>query len=194
MSDEVDDLMAWADRMPVPEQPIPWYLDVDGVLNLAQATAFDWPEYRQGHVVDDNEWAFLFSWSTGLVEIINRLVQRGIVTVRWLTSWDHRAPAKVAPLLGLKVGSVVAAEESFDDAAWWKLKIIREALTAGEFFIWTDDEIWDHTRASQENEFVTPERAIVICPSESAGLTPTHIAQILAALERVSTTAGSTEG
>lgn len=186
----VDDLKRRIRALSVTDVPVlPWFLDVDGVLNVIgprPAGANDWPRYLRGPVGNGEGLVWPFVWSPDLVECINLLSAGGHVSIRWLTTWEYDAPRYVAPALGLRVGAWVAASDDMPYLrTWWKLRAIRDHLhdEPGPF-IWTDDEIFDNHEARQVVDMELAERALVLQPSAKKGLTPGMISLIIDFIER----------
>lgn len=182
------DLMRRIEGMSVTHVPVTWFLDVDGVLNVIgkrPAGPADWLRFERGPVMNSDGRAWPFTWSPDLMACINLLVERKIVVVRWLTTWEWDAPRYVAPALGLDVGQWVGGAD--DDpwaSTWWKLRAV-ETFMDDELgpFIWTDDDINGDLKARQFVDFLPIERGLAIAPESSRGLTPAHMEQIITLLE-----------
>jgi hypothetical protein len=155
--------------------PVPWFLDVDGVLNLETGTAgiSDWPTYQSAVVETSTGESVRLAWAPDLVDCLNLLVSLGQVEIRWLTSWRLDAPLIAATALGLRVGHRVLCPGS-DDNGWWKLPAVQETV-ADEFLIWTDDHLSD--------EAVGLGRALLVSPHPAHGLTPGDLDRIIEAIE-----------
>ncbi len=169
----------------MPPVPVPWFLDVDGVLNLGHARSDRWPDYASGHVQSRTpRTVTFFTWPPLLVQVINVMAARGLVRIRWLTSWEFEAPGLVAPMMGLQVGSWVAGENREDEGFAWKLRVVQEHMADDDgFFIWTDDDIDRDRPARQMTDFLPDVRALVMCPDAQHGLTPADMHRILSAIE-----------
>lgn len=129
-----------------PGRSIPWFLDVDGVLNLEAGAGGldDWPAYRSETVGTTRGEQVTITWAPALVDCLNLLTSLGHVDVRWLTSWGIDAPVVLAPALGLHVGRHVLHPGPDDgDSRWWKLLAVRSSTPAEPFFVWTDDHLAD---------------------------------------------------
>lgn len=186
MSSIVDaDILQAVEDCPVPESPAPWFLDVDGVLNAITKTApkDSWDSYQAiGVEAGGRTWPILYS--PGLVAVINRMVERSLVEVRWLTTWEAHAPARLAPAIGLQVGDVLAGErrpQKFSDYSWWKLPLLAAQMEthAGPLAIWTDDDLdmYAPSAASYINHL--EDRLLAISPQIDVGLTPGDLLLIL---------------
>jgi hypothetical protein len=178
--------------LPSPGIPVTWFLDIDGVVNIiGPRPRGGWPRYANTVIPQGvNGLAWPVCYAPGLVELLNVLHQRKIVSFRWLTTWEYDGPKIFAPAVGLDLGSWVAAEDIGSSATWWKLDAIVDHLAGDDsgLFIWTDDDIKHFMQARQIVDMLDPQRALVICPDERKGLTPENFTAILTAIEEVAWT------
>ena len=164
---------------------VPWFLDVDGVLNIETGVPHGpqaWPSYRRVMVATSRDPAVPFTWSPDLIDCLNLLITRGQVQVHWLTSWDSDAPLCAAPAIGLMAGQIGARETSAGltgHEGWWKLQVVRSCQ--GGPVIWTDDYI---DEASQAEPASWPLDATVfsVSPDSAIGLLPGHLDLIITAI------------
>jgi HAD domain in Swiss Army Knife RNA repair proteins len=181
-----------------------WLLDIDGVLNAVahEPDRSVWPDWQHGSAEADGvSWPIRFSPS--VARTIRRLHERGLVEVRWLTTWRSDANRQLRLLLDLPAFEVVPdatpadswsaatplahdAETTSHGAAtaayrpvegeWWKFAAVRDAVDRleGRPLIWTDDELEDQPDAvAWVAEAVRD--PLVIAPAPQVGLTPRHL-------------------
>jgi hypothetical protein len=186
----------YARVLALPRGPrVPWFLDVDGVLNIdgPAPPLNDWPSYRHGLVSTSRETAVPFVWAPDVIDCINLLVRRGQVQVRWLTSWQLDAPLCAAPMIGLNAGRLVADPDDVDDARWWKLRVVQRFAEAGDFGVWTDDYL-DEALGTAAVQRMTGGKVLAVCPDGRRGLTPQHLHRIVDAIAALRITAGLPAG
>jgi hypothetical protein len=183
--DVVDDLAARILRMPTgPDVPVTWFLDIDGVLNVigrAPHSPQDWPRFIRKAVHNSDWMAWPFCYSPDLMDLINLLVFRRLIQVRWLTTWEHDAYKAVAPQLGLHVGHILGGiDHGRAEAGWWKLRVVQQFREGKQGpFVWTEDEIKEHLQARvMVNSLPSLSGRVVAC-DETRGLTPAQFARIL---------------
>lgn len=172
--------------------PVPWFLDVDGVLNVIgpkPGGEDTWSDYERGPVPNSEGYIFPFVWAPELVQCLNFLVERKLVVIRWLTTWEYDAPTHVSPALGLRVGSWVAATDQAPYLLdWWKFAAIKDFMAdEGGFFIWSDDDIFRDLPTRQFVDFLDPQAGLVLQPNGRRGLCPSHLEQVVDVLERLRT-------
>ncbi len=187
---DVDALEARVEALPTTAAAVvAWFMDIDGVLNvIGKAPRGGWGRYDYAHVMAFDGLAWPICYSTTLVRLLNRLHEKRIVSFRWLTTWEHDAPTKFAPAVGLDLGNWIAGEDLGQSGTWWKLDIMVENLQdATSLVIWTDDDIKHFHHARRVVDFLHPEQALVICPDERKGLTPEDFDLILSAIENAIT-------
>jgi hypothetical protein len=171
--------------------PVPWFLDIDGVINVIGNRPRDgWPRYANTMIAQGvNGLAWPVCYAPGLVELLNLLAQRQVVSFRWLTTWEHDGPKRFAPAVGLTLGRWVAAENLGTSPGWWKLDAIVEHVNdSDELFIWTDDDLNDSRVVGYGERHVIdmlPARVVTISPDPRRGLTPEQFEMILMAIEEV---------
>lgn len=171
--------------------PVTWFLDIDGVINIiGTRPRGGWPRYANTYIpqgVDGLAWPVCYA--PALIDLLNLLAQRRIVSFRWLTTWEHDAPKVFAPAVGLTIGRWVAAEDDGSRPGWWKLNaIIDHVGEDSDMFIWTDDDMRDPRvvkLAERQVIDMLPHRAMTICPDARRGLTPEQFDVILTAIEEV---------
>lgn len=192
---DVDGLRRRIEALPSVGAPVTWFLDIDGVVNvIGNRPSTGWPRYANTVIPQGiNGLAWPICYSPALIDLLNLLHQRKIVSFRWLTTWEYDAPRIFAPAVGLDVGEWVAAEDHGTSMGWWKLDAIVDHLSEsdGELFIWTDDDIRDDRVVSRRDQAVVdmfPSNALVLCPNERKGLTPEHFETIVLAIEEVAWT------
>lgn len=182
----LDDLEARVNALPTTATAVvDWFVDIDGVLNVLGDPKGGWDAYARANIAGIFDIPWPLCWSPRLVRMMNVLAAKKAVNFRWLTTWEHDAPARFAPAVGLEVGAWVAGEDLGDSPVWWKLDVIVEHLRdATDLMIWTDDDIADFLHARRVVDFLHPDQAVVICPDRSKGLTPSDFALILGAIEK----------
>lgn len=165
------------------------YNDVDGVYIAQTDHRFD-PPPREA-----SGWAGVWHpfeiggafpgwWSQEMVDRMNRMAENDLISPRWLTSWEVRAPERIAPALSLAGGSawpVLTGIEYGGPSSWvwWKLAALMADLeaTSPEGFIWLDDDI---TAEQGAMEFLKSLEVphLVIVPSARVGVTRAHVEEI----------------
>ena len=182
-------------------KPVTWLLDVDGVLN-AVARKPDlsvWPA---------SAWVRLQAQAGGrtypilaarpVLDFVTEVAASDTVEVRWHTTWRHDAVASLAPALGLpelvvehapefdsRAGSASGYAGTYSGPAWWKLPAARRVIAGGGALVWTDDDLARvSVRREVDEEPVPVERALLIAPRTELGLTPAHLREIAAFVER----------
>lgn len=165
---------------------VTWLMDIDGVLNvIGSKPKAGWPQYDHSAVVAFDGLGWPITFAPTLFTLLNELHQSNLVSFRWLTTWEHDAPTRFAPAVGLDLGPWVAGEDDGQSPTWWKLDVFADTLRdADHLVIWTDDDIKDSLHAQQVVDFLHPEQALVISPDEREGLTPQEFDRILTAIER----------
>lgn len=194
MLTDVDAMKRRIRALPAMGMPITWFLDVDGVINIiGNRPRGGWPRYANTIIPQGvNGLAWPICYAPALVELLNLLAQRRVVSFRWLTTWEHDAPRVFAPAVGLTLGRWVAAEDTGTSRGWWKLDAIIDHIGEdSDFFIWTDDHMHDSRVVKLAERHVIdmlPERAMAICPDSRRGLRPEEFDVILTAIEEVAWT------
>ena len=95
-------------------QPIPLFLDIDGVLVVyrheesEQARLTKVPVNRQGPA--DHIYPSAVNIDPMVIADLNAMVGEGIVELVWLSSWDHGANRVLAPAVGLTGAPYAVAE------------------------------------------------------------------------------------
>lgn len=185
MPEPVDVDVLHARILALPQGPrVPWFLDVDGVLNLEggiPTRSGAWPTYRRRLVQTHRQLAVPFTWSPEFVDCLNLLVQREQVEVRWLTSWGLDAPLCAAPIIGLRAGRRIAEVNQPAEPPWWKLTVIQQFAEHSDFCVWTDDYI-DEAVGTSAVTVLTGGRVLAVCPDATLGLTPQHLQLIIDAI------------
>jgi len=162
-------------------------VDVDGVINAMPDGAGDldhWPSdswNRDFVYMPVFAEALLITWSTAVIDGLRLIEQIPGVEMVWCTTWKHRAPKLLAPIIGLgaqweyKDGLITHAPRWFD---WWKATRALEALGEAERVVWIDDDIaaWTNTLTSlgrdDEWDWTLDERICCISPQTRHGLNP----------------------
>lgn len=147
------------------------YLDVDGVINTVGNRRPQWGWEDEATEVQVNGFSILYS--PEMVAALNDLADMPHVRMHWLTTWEYDAPNDLCPIVGLKgqVWPVLRNAPQYEPTptAWWKHRIIREHLPAGQRALWIDDDIAFDRAAGEwldQNPNVTP-----VCPRTELGIT-----------------------
>lgn len=151
-----------------------WLLDVDGVLNAVRP-GWDAPP-RSGTAYSGGR-PFRIRWAPALVSRIRELHSRGLVEIRWCSTWCSDAD-QIERLLGLpRLDRAWHHELSAQAAAVAKLNAAREVLDQGRRLIWTDDEAIPASGPLRD-ELTATGRALLIAPIPSRGLQPEDLDSI----------------
>ncbi len=148
-----------------------WLLDVDGVLNATRPGWGGAPVRR--YVSDSRGEAWPIRWAPPLLRRIRALIDGGLVTVVWSTTWCGY-PAGLGHAFGLP-----ALPSAFEPAAGryvgqLKCDAARAVLAAGNRLIWTDDmEV--PAFGPLHDEMTKGGRGLLIRPSGRRGLQPEHM-------------------
>lgn len=160
-----------------PTTPI-WLLDVDGVLNAVtlDVDRSAWPDWTTGTAQTSGR-SYRITFSPDVMAGIRDLHDRGLVEIRWLTTWSRDANADLRRLLGLPEFPVVGSPGG--SAVWWKLPLAQEVAREGRPLIWTDDELgYSPDALDWLNGLDQP--ALAIAPEPTVGLRREHLDRILA--------------
>lgn len=184
------DLAARVNALPTPARAgVDWFIDIDGVLNVIgrHSPQGGWGHYERTTATNEfSTQAWPICYSPTLMRLLSLLHHKGVVTFRWLTTWEHEAPTQFAPAVGLDLGCWIAGEDLGTSITWWKLDVIVDHLAegGGGLTIWTDDDIKHSHHALRVVDFLHPEQALVVCPDQAKGLTPENFDLILSAIEK----------
>ena len=152
-----------------------WFLDIDGVLApfCGNDSFASFPTAWHGTVAYDPT----------IIRRIVAMVDYGLVTVEWLTSWDHDADSVFASSTGMPRFTVHAESEArrgggASDSAWWKIQVATRS--AGRKVVWTDDELGlrQHHQIPVTGEQGCPDHQLRLAPDSRYGLTHAHLDQI----------------
>ena len=171
---------------------VPVFVDVDGVINAMPDKADDldhWPSdsWRRDFIyMPAFAEALLITWSTAAIDGLRLLEQTPGVEMVWCTTWKHRAPELLAPIIGLgaqweyKDELITNAPRWFD---WWKATRVYEAVQERGRAVWIDDDIDAWTRMLRmggrldELDWLD-DRVLTVCPDTSTGLTAHELTTI----------------
>lgn len=168
-----------------------WLLDIDGVINaVGRAYSRPWPVFKSGQaspysLLDPDDRAYTITWAPALTSKIRELHESGAVEVQWLTTWGSGANVQLNELVGLPAFEVAeepdARSGKLPSFAWWKFEAAKDVAAAnpGRKVIWTDDDLWSEPLATN---FARDNGWLAIAPHTQHGLTPEHVAEIVAYL------------
>jgi hypothetical protein len=152
-----------------------WLLDVDGVIN-ANRPGWGAAPRRQNVWSRQDGTHYLIRWAPALVRRIRTLHTRGVVEVRWCTTWcpDADALERLWSLPPLR--RALNAEPMPRGADCWPLKraAADAVLAEGSALIWSDDEALPPPGPERER-LTAAGRALLIAPRANRGLQPGHL-------------------
>jgi hypothetical protein len=162
-----------------------WLLDVDGVLNGPRSGWSSAPNRGYATVTHgpNKGHDFKMRWSAPLLAKIRSMHLRGLVEVRWCTTWCPER-RQLEELFRLPVLEPALTDGQADprwaglckvDAAVKVLQVERRPL------IWTDDDAIPATFGSLPGE----PPALILTPNERRCLRPEHLDYIEAWVERI---------
>lgn len=165
-----------------------WFMDVDGVVNFfPRGTPPDGTKFGEATpFLSDDDFAaptFPITWLPSITRRIMDMHDRGIVNVKWLTTWGYGANYGLHELIGFHRLEVVADPEhepyrglSFQN--WWKALAVRNYLDmhSPSKIVWTDDDILYHRGSLSDISSRVP--SMMISPQEHRGLTHAHLDKI----------------
>lgn len=145
------------------------FLDVDGVINAQQPEG--WGRCKRQHAE-----GYRITWAPKMISALFSLDME----LTWATTWRDKAPASIAPLIGVGYDAawLNPSDETcmMDWSIYWKFDAMKaelefERLTDG--FVWVDDEITaEHVEWAEENG------GLAISPSHLTGISPKNIEEI----------------
>lgn len=165
-----------------------WFLDIDGVIN-----SFPKPKAHMVKRYGEYEHTVVLGYSIWhspkVVDFINAVNASGLVEVVWLTTWRAEARTEFAPAVGLDDFPTITKSLGSDHCwspDWWKFQGVRDFLQdngEGRPVVWTDDDLSKPLKRAFREEYppaTTP--SLLLTPMTCPGLTPEHLASILAFL------------
>jgi len=166
-----------------------WYLDVDGVVNIARPI--------KPHDIPDEHWRDVLvtklpiRYDQRVVDFINRVHRDGNAEIVWLTTWERKAIDDLAPVLELDEFRLPSRSlRGFPEGAygWWKWESVKHHTDEDDHdhrdIIWTDDDLAYAMKLSpaisawHDSRDKVGLRTLGISPRSSRGLTPAHLAVI----------------
>jgi hypothetical protein len=152
------------------DRPV-WLLDVDGVINVG------WPGWDSAPSTGNAYSAgmeFRIRWAPALIARIRALHDRGVVDIRWCSTWCCDAD-QLERLFSLpRFDRSWTVDINGPVAAAAKLAAARTVLAEGRRLIWTDDtEV--PTSGPVHDELTRDGRALLIAPNWRSGLLPEHM-------------------
>lgn len=165
-----------------------WLLDVDSVINVPPPYSYDSGNNVKKRLKVHPEWVktvihdFQIMYAPAVVDFINDVSRKGLVTIKWTTSWGQYAVSEFAPDVGLDTFAVSedkGSEFIWPHENWWKYIAAKHAAWEGPF-VWTDDDIDKKAKLAvlKEGEQYGHE-GLVITPARSRGLEQPHLDQIM---------------
>jgi len=171
---------------------VPVFVDVDGVINALPDSPADlahWPAdtWRKDLIyVPSLAMTVNVTWSTAVIERLWAIEAMPQSVMTWGTTWLEKAPALLAPVVGLGQAWPVAhpvavtADRWF---SWWKATRVYEAVQEHGRAVWIDDDIdaWVSTlriggRLDQLDWI--DNRVLTVCPASRHGLTDDDLTTI----------------
>ncbi|MCP2321708.1 hypothetical protein HDA40_000215 [Hamadaea flava] len=174
-----------------------WLLDIDGVVNALDdpPPTGTWPADQwvrtSAKSALDLDWPLVVA--APVLDFLRKVTEQGRADIRWHSAWQHNA-VNVGAALGLPDWPVEPCPEyALGKAAiavpltrrvshWWKLPAAMRILERDGSLLWTDDDARYQLRKADTERW--GDRALVISPLASGGLTPAHLRRIDAWLAR----------
>lgn len=148
------------------------FIDIDGVL--APTGSPERPSEASWYALPPGDtWVY-----DATIRRLAALAGDGLADFAWLTTWNSDA-LDLALAVGLprwpvRDRSEAPSTEAYPFADWWKERVVRDALAAGERVVWIDDQIDWRTEADLlERRF--GDRLLLVQPDEHEGLTPAQV-------------------
>ena len=179
----------------VPDAAPPvWLLDVDGVINaVARRPDTDvWPPQawsaRRVTALDGRTWPILTAQP--VLDFLCAVHGAGRAEIRWHTTWQRSAVARLGPALDLPEWPVAEAPEftRFEDSGydagtsldqWWKSGAAERVLgQEGRRLVWTDDDLAAGRSLPAVQRVLAHDSVCLLSPRPDAGLSPADLAVI----------------
>lgn len=155
------------------------FLDVDGVVNIGSRSP-ETSDFRAGGLD--------LIVRPDLIEALQALSRRGDIEIAFLTTWLE-LPEALDELEAVLSVSFLRPEVRPGSRAcwsltWWKLATLHAFLEEGDFWVWVDDDLspdpQDSTRVILQERYP---RGRPVSVSGRTGLSPSHLAELVARLE-----------
>lgn len=173
------------DTESVTDRPV-WLLDIDGVLNAPKP---GWGAAPRKTICA----GFTIRWAPALLDRIRDLHRRGIVEVRWSSTWcgDPDDLADLQRVFRLDLECAFTDRPMSKTWAELKAEAAVAVLAGGRRLVWTDDAEVDIASDfyPQLAAAVTGGRALLIAPRSNRGLQPDDLDRIEAFAADVGATA-----
>lgn len=158
------------------EKPV-WLLDVDGVINVDQPSAWGVKSEKAQVEISETE-RYEMRWAPPLITEIRKIHVGDLAQVMWCSTWCQWA-SKLEMLWRLpRFDRAFEIHDGYRQMREHKVKAARSVLASGRPLIWTDDDAFP-TRPSELSEFRGSD-TLLIAPNPIMGLKPQHIATIRA--------------
>ncbi|WP_241992370.1 HAD domain-containing protein [Cryobacterium lactosi] len=178
-------------------QPIPLFLDIDGVLVVYRFADSD--SGRLSKVAlkrqkpADSDFPSVVTFDAKVVAELNALVDDDLVELVWLSSWDHGANRLLAPAVGMKRAPYAVAEvgSRFADRVranvWIKTlaasRWMKANRPAGTPFIMVDDLLTNQSRGQMSPQRrslddITEPGCLLVATDATRGLLLSRLAEI----------------
>lgn len=154
----------------VPVEATKWFLDVDGTLSPYGLTEA-WTGPTLYRAQPDSDLAV--PYRKEVVDMIQRLHTRGLVSVTWLTTWDAD---ELSAWVEVGLGPFPAITRyRAPDNRWWKAHAVQDWMRKhpNSSVIWTDDDISHGGLRGLDRT-----RLFAIAPDHTVGLTDQDLTRI----------------
>lgn len=160
-----------------------WLLDIDGVINVDES---GWSCPLNTGSARTTHRSFTIKWCPQLIDEIRDMHIRGIVEIRWATTWIPFID-EIHALLDLpKIAPALDIDEYSPGFVVSRAKLVAATAVvhAGRPLIWTDDNAIPYVGTSAHTFLVHMNRTLLIRPRPRMGLLPKHMRLIEQFIER----------
>lgn len=160
-----------------------WLLDIDGVINVDES---GWPCPLSTGSARTTHRSFTIRWCPQLIDEIRDMHTRGIVEIRWATTWIPFID-EIHALLDLpKIATAFDVDPRTRGSAVARAKLVAATSVVhdGRPLIWTDNDAIPYVGTSAHTFLMHTNRTLLIRPRPHTGLLHKHISLIKQFAER----------